>query len=192
MSVSENIRNELKRANRSRIRWRMHEIQFRLIKGEKDRDIMRSVMLSERNYYKYKKKISLHLEEIQKERTDSAIWLEVQTLKDRMSNLYHALSDRIQHPHTKTSDLPNLVSTAESIAINILKLESASITTIKQSNMLLENHIKTQLTSRSKYQPELPKIVYNNNSRGSEDLEDNNNNNNNSKNKNNSEIIYND
>ena len=122
-------------------------------------------MLSERNYYKYKKKISIHLEEIQKERTDSAIWLEVQTLKDRMSNLYHALFDRIQHPHTKTSDLPNLVSTAESIAINILKLESASISAVKQSNLILENHIKTQLPSRSKYQPELPKIVYNNNNR---------------------------
>jgi hypothetical protein len=168
----------------------MNEIQYRLVKGEKDKDIMRTVLLSERNYYKYKKKISLHLEQIQKERTDSAIWLEVQTLKDRMSNLYHALFDRIQHPHTKTRDLPNLVSTAESIAINILKLESASITGVKQSNMLLENDIKKQLPSRSKYQPELPKIVYNNNSRGSEDLEDNNNTM--SENKNNSEIIYND
>ncbi len=128
MSISSNIQKELKRANRSRIKWRMHEIQHRLVKGEKDKDIMRAVLLSERNYYKYKKKISLHLEQIQKERTDSAIWLEVQTLKDRMSNLYHSLYDRIHHPHTKTSDLPNLVSTAESIAINILKLEVASIT----------------------------------------------------------------
>ena len=170
----------------------MNEIQYRLVKGEKDRDIMRTVLLSERNYYKYKKKISVHLEEIQKERTDSAIWLEVQTLKDRMSNLYHALFDRIQHPHTKTSDLPNLVSTAESIAINILKLESASISAVKQSNLILENHIKTQLPSRSTLQPELPKIVYNNNnnSRGSEDLEDNNNTI--SENKNNCKIIYND
>ena len=138
----------------------MHEIQHRLVKGEKDKDIMRTVLLSERNYYKYKKKISLHLEQIQKDRTDSAIWLEVQTLKDRMSNLYYTLYERIHHPHTKTSDLPNLISTAESIAINILKLESASITAIKQSN-ILENHIKTQLPSRSKYQ-ELPKILYNN------------------------------
>lgn len=64
---------------------------YRLVKGEKDKDIMRNVLLSERNYYKYKKKISIHLEEIQKERIDSAIWLEVQTLKDSMSNLYHLL-----------------------------------------------------------------------------------------------------
>jgi hypothetical protein len=140
----------------------MHEIQHRLVKGEKDKDIMRTVLLSERNYYKYKKKISLHLEEIQKERTESAIWLEVQTLKDRMSNLYYTLYERIHHPHTKTSELPNLVSLAESIAINILKLESASISAVKQSNMMLENHIKTQLPSRSKYQQELPKIIYSN------------------------------
>ena len=32
----------------------MHEIQHRLVKGEKDKDIMHTVLLSERNYYKYK------------------------------------------------------------------------------------------------------------------------------------------
>ena len=139
----------------------MHEIQYRLVKGEKDKDIMRTVMLSERNYYKYKRKISIELEQIQKDRTDSAIWLEVQTLKDRMSNLYRALYERIQHPHTKTTELSNLVSAAESIAINVLKLEIASITAIQQSNRL-ETYVNTQLPSRSKYK-ELPKISYSNN-----------------------------
>jgi hypothetical protein len=115
----------------------------------------------------------LQLEQIQKERTDSAIWLEVQTLKDRMSNLYHSLHDRIQHPHTKTSELPNLVSTAESVAINILKLEVASITAIKQSNRL-ETYVNTELPSTSKYK-ELPKISYvNNNQIESNALEESN------------------
>ena len=142
----------------------MSEIQFRLVKGEKDKDIMRAVLLSERNYYKYKKRISIHLEEIQKERTDSAIWLEVQTLKDRMSHIYSVLAERINDPYTKTSDLSQLASTAESIAINILKLESTSISAaIKQSNIILENYLKSHLSSsRSKYQQELPKIIYNN------------------------------
>ena len=79
----------------------MHEIQHRLLKGEKDKDIMRTLLLSERNYYKYKKKISLHLEQIHKEKADSDIWLEVQTLKDRMSNLYHTLNERSQIPIQK-------------------------------------------------------------------------------------------
>ena len=174
IQIQQNIQKELKRANRSRIRWRMHEIQYRLVKGEKDKDIMRAVLLSERNYYKYKQKISVHLAEIQKERTDSAIWLEVQTLKDRMSQLYSILAERVRDPYTKTSDLSQIASTAESIAINILKLESASITAIKQSNNL-EKHIKTELSSsRSKYQQELPKIIYNNNLGESDDLEKNN------------------
>jgi hypothetical protein len=162
----------------------MNEIQYRLVKGEKDKDIMRTVLLSERNYYKYKKKIALHLEEIQKERSDSAIWLEIQTLKDRMLNLYSALYERIHHPHTKTSDLPNLISTAESIAINILKLEVASITAIKQSN-ILESHVNTQLPSRSKYK-ELPKLFHNNGKETNELKE------NNISDKQDSEIIYND
>ena len=158
---STQIQRERIRRNRSHIEWRIQEMYHRLVKGERDKDIMRALLLSERNYYKYKKKLASKLEEIQKERMDSEIWLEVQTLKDRMSQLYSVLAERVKDPNTKTCELPNLASTAESIAINILKLESASITAIKQSNTLLENQVNTQLPSRSKYQPELPKIIYN-------------------------------
>src|SRR5829696_3602313 len=132
-------------------------------------------------------KVASKLEERQKETLESTIWLEVQTLKDRMSQLYSVLAERIKDPYTKTSELPNLAATAESIAINILKLESASITTIKQSNILLENHIKTQLPSKSKYQQELPKIIYNNDISESDVLE-----NENIAETKNSRIIYND
>ena len=97
---------------------------------------MHSLLLSERNYYKYKKKVASRVEAIQKKRTDDEIWLEVYTLKDRMLNLYSRLAERINDPRTKTSDLSALASTAESIAINLLKLESASLTAIKQSNTL--------------------------------------------------------
>lgn len=147
---------------------------------------MHALLLSERNYYKYKKKLASKLEARQKETMESTIWLEVQTLKDRMSQLYSVLAERVKDPYTKTNELPNLAATAESIAINILKLESASITAIKQSNMFLENHIKTQLPSRSKYQQELPKILYSNDE--SDVLEDENN----IIESKNSEIIYND
>ena len=165
----------------------MQEMYHRLVKGERDKDIMHALLLSERNYYKYKKKLASKLEERQKENMENTIWLEVQTLKDRMSQLYSVLAERVRDPYTKTSELPNLVSTAESIAINILKLESASITALKQSNNL-EKHVNTQLPSRSKYQPELPKIMYNNDISGSEVLEDKNN----IIEAKNSEIIYND
>ena len=149
------------RRNRSHIEWRRQEMYHRLVKGERDKDIMRALLLSERNYYKYKKKLSKKLEERQRETMDSEIWLEVQTLKDRMSQLYSVLVERVKDPYTKTSDLSQLASTAESIAINILKLESASIAAIKQSNTLLENHIKTQLPSRFKFEG-FPKITYSN------------------------------
>ena len=46
------------------------------------------------------------MEERQKERMDSEIWLEVQTLKDRMSKLYSVLAERVKDPYTKTSELP--------------------------------------------------------------------------------------
>jgi hypothetical protein len=168
----------------------MQEMYHRLVKGERDKDIMRALLLSERNYYKYKKKLASKLEERQKENMESTIWLEVQTLKDRMSQIYSVLAEKVKDPYTKTSDLPHLAATAESIAINILKLESASITAIKQSNMLFENHIKTQLpSSRLRYQQELPKISYSNNLGESDVLEEDKNNIIESTN---SKIIYND
>ena len=49
----------------------MQEMYHRLVKGERDKDIMRALLLSERNYYKYKKKLAPELEERQKERMDS-------------------------------------------------------------------------------------------------------------------------
>jgi hypothetical protein len=187
--IQQQIQRERIRRNKSYIEWRMQEMYHRLVKGERDKDIMRALLLSERNYYKYKKKLATRLEERQKETMESTIWLEVQTLKDRMSQLYSVLAQRVKDPYTKTSELPNLAATAESIAINILKLESTSITAIKQSNMLLENHIKTQLPSKSKYQQEVPKIIYNNSICESPSVLENENNINKTKN---NRIIYND
>ena len=174
------------RRNKTRIEGQLIEIYHRIVAGQKDRDIMRALLLSERNYYKYKQKLAKKLEKNQQERYDSAIWLEVQTLKDRMSQLYSVVSERVNDPRTKTSDLPHLASTAESIAINILKLESASITAIKQSN-IIENQVNTQLPSKSKYK-HLPKISYNSSREVSKDLKENNINGNN----NNPRITYND
>jgi hypothetical protein len=188
LQMQQQIHRERIRRNRSHIEWRMQEMYHRLVKGEKDKDIMHALLLSERNYYKYKKKLASKLEERQKENMESTIWLEVQTLKDRMSQLYSVLAEKIKDPYTKTSELPNLASTAESIAINILKLDSASITALKQANTLLENHIKTQLPSRSRYQQELPKIIYSNNVAESHVLDDGNS----IIEAKNSEIIYND
>ena len=163
------IQGKQVRSNRSHVEWRMREMYYRLVKGEKDTNIMHSLLLSERNYYKYKKKIASRLEELQRKRTDNEIWLEVQTLKDRMSNLYSVLVERVNDPRTKTNELSTLASTAESIAINLFKLESATISAIKQGSTL-ENYVNTQLPSRSKYK-ELPKIIYNTSSRT--ELEDN-------------------
>ena len=79
----------------------MQEMYHRLVKAEKDKDITRPLLLSERNYYKYKKKLASKLEEREKETLESTIWLEVQTLKDRMSQLYSVLSGRVKDPYTK-------------------------------------------------------------------------------------------
>ena len=47
-----------------------------------------TVLLSERNYYKYKQKLAKKLEKIQKEKNDTNVWLEVQTIKNRMSHIF--------------------------------------------------------------------------------------------------------
>ncbi|MGZ5510032.1 MAG: hypothetical protein ACXW0J_05465 [Nitrososphaeraceae archaeon] len=50
------IPRERIRRNRSYIDWRMNEMYHRLVRGERDNDIMRALLLSERIYYKYKKR----------------------------------------------------------------------------------------------------------------------------------------
>lgn len=158
------------RRNKTQIEGQLKEIYQRLLAGQNDRDIMRALVLTERNYYKYKQKLSKKIEKHQLGKFDSSIWLEVQILKDRMSRLYSILFERINDSRIKTGEISTIVSTAQSIAINILKLESASFTAIRQS-YILENQVNTQLPSKSKYE-ELPKLVYN--IRESEDLEYNN------------------
>jgi hypothetical protein len=166
-----------RKRNKTQIEGILKEIYQRLVGGQNDREIMRALLLSERNYYKYKQKLSKKIEKYQFEKCESTIWLEVQTLKDRMSRLYTVVSERVSDPRIRSSDVSSLASTAQSIAINILKLESASISAIKQSN-ILESQVNTQLPSRSKYE-ELPRIINNNNNNkgASKDFEENNNNN---------------
>ncbi|MGE0243043.1 MAG: hypothetical protein AB7P56_03865 [Nitrososphaeraceae archaeon] len=60
------------------IEWKMREMHYRLVRGEKDTNIMHSLLLTERNYYKYKQKLSKKIEKYQLEKCDITIWLEVQ------------------------------------------------------------------------------------------------------------------
>ena len=66
------------------------------------------MVLSEKNYYIYKQQLANKIEKHQLEKCDSTKWLKVQTLKDRMSQLYSVVSERVNDPRTKTSDLPHI------------------------------------------------------------------------------------
>lgn len=148
------------RRTKREIEGDLNEIYYRLVPGQKDKDIMRATLLKERNYYKYKQKLSKRLENVQKEKTENSIWLEVQTLKDRMSNIYCVLEERIKNARTETKELPGLAMSAESVAINILRLESASLTAVKRTN----NLEKKVLNNISTKHNELPILIESSNS----------------------------
>ena len=59
------------------------------------------MVLSEENYYIYKQQLANKIEKYQLEKCDSTKWLKVQTLKDRMSQLYSVVSERVNDPELK-------------------------------------------------------------------------------------------
>jgi hypothetical protein len=71
------IQNRVRRKNKCQKERHLIEVYYKIVTRQKDRDIMRALLVSERNYYKYKQKLAKKLEKYQLERYNSALWLEV-------------------------------------------------------------------------------------------------------------------
>ena len=82
--------------------YELAEIYKRLCNGETDLQIMNTLYLQERNYYKYKKRLETRLMEYQLKKTNNTIFTESQFVKDRLLTLYKALEK--QDTSNETSD----------------------------------------------------------------------------------------
>jgi hypothetical protein len=133
----QHIREQLNKKKRFRrtkqkIEYELDEIFRRLCKGESDLQIMTTLNLQERNYYKYKKRLESRLMEYQIRKTDNTLFLECSLFKNRMLTLYKSLETKMFDSNTSGVEIARLADVAASIAHNVLKLESEGIRAIKE------------------------------------------------------------
>ena len=72
------------RRTKQKIEYELAEIYKRLCNGESDLQIMTTLCLQERNYYKYKKRLEARIMEYQRKKTNNTIFIKSQLFKNRM------------------------------------------------------------------------------------------------------------
>jgi hypothetical protein len=120
------------RRTKQKMEYELTEIYRRLCNGETDFQIMATLHLQERNYYKYKKKLEARLMEYQLKKTDDTIFTECQFFKSRMLTLYKALENQVTSDKTSGTDKAKCAEVASEIAIDLLKLESENVKAIHE------------------------------------------------------------
>jgi hypothetical protein len=120
------------RRTKQKMEYELDEIFRRLCKGESDFQIMTTLNLQERNYYKYKKRLEARLMEYQIRKTDNTLFLECHLFKNRMLTLYKALETKMLDSKTSGVEIARCADVAASIAHNLLKLESEGIRAVKE------------------------------------------------------------
>ena len=118
------------RRTKQKIEYELAEIYKRLCNGESDLQIMTTLCLQERNYYKYKKRLEARIMEYQRKKTDNAIFMESQLFKNRMLTLYKALENQVTSNKTPGTDKAKCAEIASEIALDILRLEAESVKAI--------------------------------------------------------------
>jgi cobalamin biosynthesis Co2+ chelatase CbiK len=120
------------RRTKQKMEYELDEIFRRLCNGESDFQIMTTLNLQERNYYKYKKKVEARLMEYQTRKTDDTLFLECHLFKNRMLTLYKALETKMLDSKTSGVEIARCADVASSIAVQIVKLESEGIRAVKE------------------------------------------------------------
>jgi hypothetical protein len=120
------------RRTKQKMEYELTEIYQRLCNGETDFQIMTTLNLQERNYYKYKKRLESRLMEYQLKKTEDTIYLESQFFKNRMLTLYKALETQVISDKTSGTDKAKCAEIAANIAIDVLKMESEGIKSVKE------------------------------------------------------------
>ena len=113
--------------------YELLEIYRRLCNGESDFQIMTTLCLQERNYYKYKKRLEMRIMEFQRKKTFDKIFIESQLFKNRMLTLYKALENQVISTDNKISgtEKARCAEIGASIALGVLKMESEGVKAVK-------------------------------------------------------------
>ena len=112
------------RRTKQKIEYELAEIYKRLCDGESDFQIMTTLCLQERNYYKYKKRLEERLMEYQRKKTDNTIFMESQLFKNRMLTLYKELENSVLSDKTSGTDKAKCATVASEYSLRYTSIGS--------------------------------------------------------------------
>ena len=134
------------RRTKQKMEYELTEIFRRLCNGDSDLQIMTTLNLQERNYYKYKKKLENRLMKYQLRKSDDTLFLECSLFKNRMLNLYKALETKVLDDKTSGVEKARCAEIAANIALDVLKMESEAIRAVKELGSVVSSSLANKNT----------------------------------------------
>jgi hypothetical protein len=102
-----------------------------LLENKTNEQIASESKISVRTVQNYKRRLEQRYGEMQRQKTDSTLFLECQLFKNRMLHLYKILEKKAEDPKVNGNECAKCCEVAANICIDVLKIESEGIKAVK-------------------------------------------------------------
>ena len=148
---------------KSKLEIYLQQIFKMLLESKTEETIAKELEVSTRTVQRYKVILDQRYGAIWKQNTNDTLFLECNLFKNRMLTLYKALETQVTSDETSGTDKAKCAEIAANIAIDVLKMESEGVKTVKElvaknvqgKNILdnLRNQSKNDEYSKEEYNP---------------------------------------
>jgi hypothetical protein len=136
--------------NRALVDQELYKMFELIALGRTDREMIQELKMKNSTFYWYKRKLYKRYGRIARQKTEDSIFLQQEVLAERLIRTYRNLEIKAREDRNNMTgtDLANLASIQQEIAINILKLETEGLrATNKQINQIVQEKANRYLTS---------------------------------------------
>ncbi len=123
--------------NKQQYEAQLRQIFKLLLENKTQDEIARELNIGVRTVARYYQRIEKRYGEMQRQKTDSTLFLECQLFKNRMLKLYKALEDQVTSKETSGTEKAKCAEVAVNIAIDVLKMESEGIKAVVIKDALI-------------------------------------------------------
>lgn len=135
----------------------LHQVWRMLIQNKSYEDIATELGVSTKTIQRISLELDERYGELQRQKTDDALYTECNLFKNRMLTLYRGLEQIVTGPGHSGVDKAKCAEVAANISIDILKMESESIRSVKNISTSLSDHAKgNRLLGTIQQQQSLP------------------------------------
>jgi DNA-binding NarL/FixJ family response regulator len=130
----------------------LQQIFHMLLENKTNEQIASKLKISIRTVQNYKRRLEQRYGSIWKKKTNDTLFLERNLFKNRMLTLYKELETQVVSNNTSGTDKAKCAEVAANIAIDVLKMESEGIKTVKElaSKNVQGKNILNNLRNQSK------------------------------------------